>query len=85
MTHRTGSGQPERRAKGRNNKPKIYLAIEIFILAMIVFFVSFAQIKIVTISSALVAIFVVIMSCLPRYKRIMVRQTEHKVYNNTHH
>ncbi len=79
--HITGSGHSERRTKGRNNKPKIYLAIEIFVLALTVFFISFAKIKLLTVMSALVAIFVVLMSCLPRYKKIQARQTKKHTYN----
>ncbi|HIP18484.1 MAG TPA: hypothetical protein EYG78_04020 [Sulfurovum sp.] len=81
--HITGSGHTERRAKGRNNKPKIYFAIEVLILALTVFLISFAKIKILTVVSALVAVFVVIISCWPRYKKIEARQTEKHTYNYT--
>ena len=82
IAHMTGSGQRERRAKGRNNKPKVYLAVEILLLALVVFLISFAKIKFLTVLSALAAVFFVIMSCLPRYKKIMSRQSGHKVYNH---
>ena len=83
QAHLTGSGKRDRRLKGRNNKPKYYLAVEILLLALIVFFISFLKIKILTIASALVAIFVIIMSCIPRYRRIVARQTALKVHNYT--
>jgi len=83
MAHRTGSGKRERRTKGKNNKPKIYLSVEIFLLFLLVFLISFAKIKLVTVISALVAIFLILISCLPRYKRMMARQADHKVYNHT--
>jgi hypothetical protein len=50
---------------------------------LIVFFISFFKIKILTIASALVAIFIIIMSCIPRYRRIVARQTALKVHNYT--
>ena len=83
QAHITGSGKRDRRVKGRSNKPKYYLAVEILLLALIVFFISFFKIKILTIASALVAIFVIIMSCIPRYRRIVARQTALKVHNYT--
>ncbi|GEM_PF-5711621 len=83
QAHITGSGQRERRVKGRNNRPKYYLTVEILLLALIVFFISFFEIKLLTIASALVAIFVIVMSCIPRYRRIIARQTELKVHNYT--
>ena len=85
IAHLTGSGQRERRAKGQNNRPKVYLAVEIFLLALLVFFISFAKIKLLTVLSAFAAVFFIVISCLPRYKKVVARQTDHKVYNNTHH
>jgi uncharacterized membrane protein YhaH (DUF805 family) len=83
QAHITGSGKRDRRLKGRNNRPKYYLAVEILLLALIVFFISFLKIKLLTIASALAAIFVIIMSCIPRYRRIVARQTAQKVHNYT--
>ena len=83
QAHITGSGKRDRRLKGRNNRPKYYLAVEILLLALIVFFISFLKIKLLTIASALAAIFVIIMSCTPRYRRIVARQTALKVHNYT--
>jgi len=85
QAHITGSGQRERRTKGRNKKPEIYLSVEIFLLALFVFFISFIEIKLLTVVSALGAIFIVIISCYPRYKKIVARQTDHKVYNHKEH
>jgi len=67
-------GQPERRAKGRNSKPLTYLLSEAFILLLLVFFVSFADILPVTIMAALAAVFYFMVSCLPRYRGIKKRQ-----------
>ncbi len=83
--HITGTGTRERREKGRNNKPKIYLAVELFLLALVVFFISFAKIKLLTVASGLVALLVVILSCLPRYKKIQARQSKKNTHNNIHH
>ena len=85
LAHLTGSGKKERRSKGRNKKPEFYLLVEILLLALVVFHISFAKIKFLTVLSALAAIFFVIQSCYPRYKRIIARQTDRKVFNNTHH
>ena len=79
--HITGTGKRERRAKGRNKKPEIYLLIEILLLSLLVFLISFANIKLLTVLSAIAAIFFVLMSCIPRYKKIVARQESHKVYN----
>jgi len=81
--HITGSGQKERRHKGRNKQPEIYLGVEITLLALVVFLISFAGIKLLTVLSALAAIFFIIMSGIPRYRKIVARQTEHKVFNHT--
>jgi len=83
QAHITGSGTRDRRAKGRNNKPKYYLAVEILLLALVVFFISFAKIKILTVASALAAVFFIIMSCIPRYRKVVARQTASKVHNYT--
>ena len=83
QAHITGSGTRDRRVKGSNNRPKYYLAVEILTLALIVFFISFFEIKLLTIASAVAAIFVIVMSCIPRYKRIVARQTAMKVHNHT--
>jgi len=81
QTHITGSGTRERRAKGSNSKPKYYLAVEILLLALVVFFISFAKIKILTVASGLAAVFFIIMSSIPRYRKIVSRQTSLKVHN----
>ena len=85
QTHITGSGKKERRTKGRNKKPEVYFAVEIILLVLVVFFISFAKMKFLTIISALAAIFFVIMSSYPRYKKIVSRQEKHKVYNHKKH
>ena len=82
-THITGSGR-EKRSKGLNAKPLIYLLVEIFILAIVVFLISFAEMKWLTVLSALLAIFLVIMSCIPRYRKVKSRQTSQKVHNSIH-
>jgi len=74
FTHLTGIGQRDRREKGRNSKPKAYLLVEIFLLSLVVFLISLLQIKFITILSALGALYVLIISCIPRYYRIMKRQ-----------
>ena len=84
MIHVTGTGRSNRRAKGKNSKPLIYLMIEIFILSITVFFISFAQMPLLTVGSALGAIFFFVMSCLPRYKKVRTRQTEKHTHNNIH-
>ena len=80
-THTSGGRQRERRAKGRNKKPEVYFSIEIILLAFLVYVISFANIKFLTILSALAAIFFVIQSCYPRYRKVVARQTNHKVFN----
>jgi len=85
QAHITGTGKRERRSKGRNRKPEIYLSIEILLLALLVFLISFANIKLLTVISAVAAIFIVLMSCIPRYKKIVARQVAHKVYNYEKH
>ena len=74
FTHITGIGQRDRRKKGRNNKPKVYLAVEIILLALVVFLISLMKIKFITVVSALAAVYVLIMSCIPRYYRVVKRQ-----------
>ena len=74
FTHITGIGQRDRREKGRNNKPKVYFAVEIILLALVVFLISLMKIKFITVVSALVAVYVLIMSCIPRYYRVIKRQ-----------
>lgn len=74
FTHITGIGQRDRREKGRNNKPKVYLSIEIILLSLVVFLISLLKIKFITVISALVAIYIFIMSCIPRYYRVVKRQ-----------
>ena len=82
--HITGMGRRERRAKGVNSKPFIYIAVEFTVLFLLVFFISFLNIKILTVVSGLVAIYIFIMSCIPRYKKIKERQKEHKTHNGIH-
>jgi len=74
FTHITGIGQRDRREKGRNNKPKIYLLVEILFLSLIVFLISLLKIKFLTVLSVLGALYMLIMSCIPRYYRVMKRQ-----------
>jgi hypothetical protein len=82
LTHITGSGHRERRSKGHNNKPKIYLAVEVFLLCLIIFIISFAKIKFLTVISILGAVFFIIISSIPRYKKIISRQSDRKIYNH---
>ncbi|HIP28744.1 MAG TPA: hypothetical protein EYG82_06160 [Sulfurovum sp.] len=74
FTHLTGIGRRDRREKGRTNKPKLYLFVEFALLAVVMFVISLFEIKFITVLVALVAIYVFIMSCLPRYAKIMKRQ-----------
>jgi len=83
-THITGTGMSDRRAKGQNSKPTIYIMVEMFILSILVFFISFAEIRWLTVLSAVVAIFFFIMSSLPRYKKIRARQMKKHTHNNIH-
>ena len=82
--HMTGRGIRERRSKGTSSKPVVYLIVEMLLLMLIVYLISFAEIKLLTVISALVAIYIFIMSCMVRYRRIKARQEEHKVYNSIH-
>ena len=83
-THITGSGVSNRRAKGKNSKPLIYLMVEIFILMVAVFLISLAKITALTIVSVLAAVFFFVISCLPRFRRVRARQTEKHTHNNIH-
>ena len=83
--HITGSGQKERRSKDRNKGPEIYLAVEIILVAIVVFLISFADMKLLTVLSGLAAVYFVIMSCIPRYRKIIARQVKHKSYNHKEH
>ena len=83
-THITGSGVSNRRAKGKNSKPLVYLMVEIFVLTVGVFLISLADISALTIVSALAAVFFFVVSCLPRYRRVRARQTEKHTHNNIH-
>jgi len=78
--HLTGiKHNKDRRAKGRNKKPELYLTGEILVLVIIVFMVSFLKIKLLTVVSVLAAIYFLVISSLPRYKRVVARQEAHKV------
>ena len=83
-TRITGTKVSNRRTKEKNSKPIIYLMIEIFILSIMVFFISFVKIPLLTVVSALGAIFIFVMSCLPRYKKVRARQTKKQIHNNIH-
>lgn len=74
LTHITGIGQSDRREKGRSNKPKVYLFVEFFLLSFVVFLISLVQIKFITVLSAVIALYVFMISCVPRYLKIMKRQ-----------
>jgi hypothetical protein len=74
FTHITGIGQRDRREKGRNNKPKVYLFVEFLLLSLVVFLISLLKIKFVTILSVLGALYFFMIFCLPRYYKIMKRQ-----------
>ena len=78
-THMTGV--KNKRAKGKNKKPEIYLLVEFLVLFLVVFFISFVNMKWLTILSAIVAIFIFIISCIPRYKKVHARQTEKHTHN----
>jgi len=79
-THMTGV--KNRRAKGKNKKPEIYLLVEFLVLFFIVFIVSFMNIKWLTILSTVVAIFFFMVSCIPRYKKMHARQINKHTYNS---
>ena len=83
-THITGAGLSNRRAHGKNLKPFMYLLIEMIILALTVLLISLSKMPIVTVVSALGAVFFFIMSCIPRYRKIRARQTEEHTHNNIH-
>ena len=70
----TNIGQRDRREKGHNNKPKIYLLVEISLLVLVVFLISLLKIKFITILSVIGALYLFMMSCLPRYRRATKRQ-----------
>ena len=74
FTHITGIGQRDRRSKGRNSKPKRYLFVEFLLLVLVVFVISLFKIKFITVLAAVVALYFFIMSCIPRYNKIMKRQ-----------
>ena len=77
--HITGvSHNKERRAKGRNKKPEIYLTGEVLAMAVAVFMVSFLKIKLLTVLSVLAAIYFLLISSLPRYRRVVARQEAQK-------
>ena len=78
-THMTGV--ENRRTKGKNKKPEIYLIVEFLVLILVVFFISFVNMKWLTILSVVVAIFIFIVSCIPRYKKVHARQTEKHTHN----
>ena len=75
------TGVKNRRAKGKNKKPEMYLLVEFLVLFLVVFFISFVNMKWLTILSAIVAIFIFIISCIPRYKKVHARQTEKHTHN----
>lgn len=68
-------GHIERREKGLHPKPLTFLFLEAFILVLIVFSVSFADINPVTLLAGLVAMYYFMTSCLPRYKAMKERQS----------
>jgi len=74
----------DRRAKGRTKWPEIYLTIEIILLFTIEFIVYLIGIKILVILVAIGLIFFFFISSIPRYKRVVARQENHKVINNAH-
>ena len=76
--HRTGTGHKDRRAKGRNRKPEIYLTGEVLAMAVAVFMVSFLNIKLLTVLSVVAAIYFLLISSLPRYRRVVARQEAQK-------
>jgi hypothetical protein len=71
LTHITGIGQRDRRERGHNNKPKVYLLVEVLLLVLVVFLISLLEIKFITILSILGALYVLVISCLPRYYRVV--------------
>jgi hypothetical protein len=76
--HVTGFGSRDRRAKGRNRKPEAYLTGEILALVIVVFMLSFLKIKLLTVLSIVAAIYFVMVSSVPRYKRVVLRQEGQK-------
>ena len=83
-THVTGMGMRNRRAKGKNLKPLIYLLVEIVVLSVVVFLISLIKMPLLTGVSALGAIFFLFVSCFPRYKKVRARQMEKHTHNNIH-
>ncbi len=81
-TNITSTAESNRRAHGKNLKPFMYLLIEMIILALTVLLISLSKIPIITVVSALVAVFFFIMFCIPRYRIVRARQTEKRIHNN---
>jgi hypothetical protein len=80
QTHMTGI--KNRRSKGKNKKPEIYLLVEFLVLFFIVSLISLINIKWLTILSAVGAIFIFIISSIPRYKKVHNRQIKRHIYNS---
>ena len=78
------SGVKDRRSKGRTKWPEIYLFVETVVLGVIWYVVYLLGYKVLTVITALVLVFYFMRSCIPRYKRVVSRQTAHKVINNAH-
>ena len=83
-TRVTGMGMRNRRAKGKNLKPLIYLLVEIVVVSVVVFLISLIKIPLLTGVSVLGAIFFLFVSCVPRYKKVRARQMEKHTHNNIH-
>jgi hypothetical protein len=78
------SGVKDRRSKGRTKWPEIYLFVETVVLGAIWYVVYLLGYKVLTVVTALVLVFYFVRSSIPRYKRVVSRQTAHKVINNAH-
>ena len=82
MIRITGIGIRNRRAKGKNLKPIVFLILELLLLVLLVFVISYFEITFLTIVSALAAFYFFIMSSFARFRKIRFRQVHHHVHNN---
>jgi prepilin signal peptidase PulO-like enzyme (type II secretory pathway) len=74
----------DRRSKGRTKWPEIYLGVEILAMLLIEYIVYMFGYKFLTILVALVLVFFLLISSIPRYKRVIARQERKKIINNSH-
>ncbi len=77
------TGYFDRRVKGKNFKPLVFLLLETILLVLVAFIISSLEVKIVTILCVFLVLYFVIVSSLPRYLRSKNRQKkDYHIYNN---